>query len=140
MDPRVSLRVAVLESNERELRGIPRDVGGSPGDLGGNGIARIVDHEIREALAGLLPADPRPPDLRQAILERGVPTVLFPEGAPAGVRVLPEVFALQDPPVPVRAPRGHVTDRHVRTPGVMPVSIGPPPLQEGLSELQGGFP
>src|SRR6185437_12015989 len=69
VDAGVGLGMAVLESNEGELRGHPRDVGGSPVHLRRHGISGVVDHEVREALAGLLPADARPPDLREAVLE-----------------------------------------------------------------------
>src|SRR5258708_5865220 len=65
----VRVGVAVLESQERELRGHPRDVDGAPCHLAGNGCAGAVDEEVREAVAGLLTTNARPPDLRQAVLE-----------------------------------------------------------------------
>src|SRR2546427_2484141 len=73
----VRLGVAVFESYERELRGHPLDVGVTPGHLARNRIARVVDQKVREAVAGLLPADARPPDLGKAILERRISAVLF---------------------------------------------------------------
>src|SRR5207247_10517671 len=90
----IGLGVAVLEPNERELRGRPRDVRGAPVHLAANRSARVVDQEIREAVAGLLAANADPPNLRQAILERRVTAVLLPGVGPAAGRALLEVFAL----------------------------------------------
>src|SRR2546425_13342083 len=67
VDADVGLGMAVLESHEREFRGRPRDVGGSPSHLAGDWIARVVDHKVREAMAGFLAANAHPPDLRKAI-------------------------------------------------------------------------
>src|SRR5437867_7512141 len=98
----VRLGVAVFESNERELRGHPLDVGVAPRHLAWNRISRGVDEKVREALAVLLAADACPPDLRKTILERRIPAVLFPVVGPPGPRTLLDVFALQNPSAPVR--------------------------------------
>src|SRR5207247_1636950 len=58
--------------------------------------------------------------------------------ASTGPRGLLQVLALQDPPVLVRTPRGHVPDGHVGAVGGMPVLVGSTALEEGLADLQGG--
>src|SRR5262249_56703335 len=97
MDALIRLGVAVLETHEGELARRPRDIDRATADLGGDGLARLVDHEIGEALASLLAADSRPPRLRQAVLERSVFAVLLADVVAARGRPLLDVLALQDP-------------------------------------------
>src|SRR5436309_4704 len=138
VDTCVRFGMAVLESHERELRGRPPDVHGPSVHLAGDRSARVIDQEVGEALARLLAPNADPPDLRQAILEGRVPAVLLPRVGSTGPRALLQVLALQDPPVLVRTPRGHVPDGHVGAVGGMPVLVGSTALEEGLADLQGG--
>src|SRR5262249_11908458 len=72
MDPRVGLRVAVLEPDERDLAGGPPQIDRSARHRGRHRIAGRVDDEVGEAPARLLAAHADPPGLRQPVLERGV--------------------------------------------------------------------